>query len=417
MRAMRTLRCIISGASLRPFAALVFVALTGALTTWFQTAPLQAQAPASRVFHVRETMGIRRTEYPVSVTLQMAKGALSGVDRIRLMNNSAELPAQFLARAQWDDGSVQTLDVDFNASLAPEEDKRFELEFGPTISAAAKVERGLTVQEQGDTLVVGNLTFSKSGAPFIKSATYRGEGIGTGSNGLTLTDQMGRRLDLSKAQNGNLEVVKPGPLLVVLKYTASIPLDATTSVPVELTVEMPNSKTWVKTTATVSDRTRKLKDIALERPYAWSGFPVLWDFGTDTGTYGAFRAATDQITLTQLTTTAGSNSWKIESGPFNQRRALETSAGPRARLATGWGHLQDGKAAVAFAVARFGKDPGTSTIALSGNGQLTARFQPASPSMQLQLTLFEHFVATPVAIGAATNPTAMLTPPSVTVER
>ena len=87
------------------------------------------------------------------------------------------------------------------------------------------------------------------------------------------------------------------------------------------------------------------------------------------------------------------------------------------RLATGWGHLQDAKSAVAFAVARFGKDAGTSTIALGGSGQLTARFQPASPTTQLQLTLFEHFVATPVAIGAATNPTAMLTPPSVTVER
>jgi len=79
--------------------------------------------------------------------------------------------------------------------------------------------------------------------------------------------------------------------------------------------------------------------------------------------------------------------------------------------------VQDGKAAVAFAVARFGKDAGTSTIALSGGGQATFRFQPAVPSTQLQMTVFEHFVATPVAVGAATNPTAMLNPPSVTVER
>lgn len=414
---MRPLRCTVPGRSLRLFTAGLFLGLLGWIDSPLSSLVLRAQAPATRVFHVRETMGIRRTEYPVSVTIQMTRGALSSVDHVRLMNNSAELPAQFTARSQWDDGSVQSLDVDFNASLDPEEDKRFELQLGADVTAAAKVERGLSVREQGDTLVVGNVTFSKSGAPFIRSVSYRGEGIATGSNGLTVTDQMGRRLDLSKAQNATLDVVKPGPLLVVLKYTASIPLDATTSVPVELTVEMPNSKTWVKTTAVVSDRTRKLKDIALERPYAFSGFPVLWDFGTDTGTYGAFRAATDQITLTQLTTTAGSNSWKIESGPFNQRRALETSAGPRVRLATGWGHLQDAKSAVAFAVARFGKDPGTSTIALGGNGQLTARFQPASASTQLQLTLFEHFVATPVAIGAATNPTAMLTPPSVTVER
>ena len=54
--------------------------------------------------------------------------------------------------------------------------------------------------------------------------------------------------------------------------------------PVESLLEMPNSKTWVKTTATVTDRGRKLRDIALERPFAFAGFPVLWDFGTDSGT-------------------------------------------------------------------------------------------------------------------------------------
>lgn len=375
------------------------------------------QAPATRVFHVRETIGIRRTEYPVSVSFQLAKGALSDVSHARVLTNSAEVAAQFTAIASWDDGSVQTLDADFNASLDPEEDRRFELQFGPAVTAAVKPARGLTVEDQPDAIIVGNLKFQKNGSPLLASATYRGEGIGAGANGLTLTDTNGRRHDLSKAQGGRLEVVKAGPLLVVLKYRVAIQLDDTTSVPVELLLEMPNSKTWLKTTATVIDRTRRLKDIAIERPYAWSGFPVLWDFGTDSGTYGVFRAATDAITLTQTSTASGSSGWKIESGPLNQRRAVETSAGARNKTATGWGHLQDAKSAVAFAFARFGRDPGTYTIALSGGGQTTFRFQPTTPSTQPQIVLFEHFVSTPVAIGAATNPTAMLTPPSVTVER
>ena len=36
---------------------------------------------------------------------------------------------------------------------------------------------------------------------------------------------------------------------------------------------------------------------------------------------------------------------------------------------------------------------------------------------QHRLTVYEHFVATPVAIGAATNPMAMLTPLVVSVDR
>lgn len=378
---------------------------------------LAQQGSTTRVFRIRETAGIRRTEYPVSVSVQIPRGGLGDVGHARVMTNSAEVPVQLTARSTWDDGSVQTLEIDFNASMEPEEDRRYELQFGPAVTPAAVTPRGLTVEDQPDAVVVGSLRFSKSGSPLLASVSYRGEEIGTGANGLTLTDTNGRRHDLSAAQGASLEIVKKGPLLVVLKYTATVPIDETTSVPVELLMEMPNSKTWLKTTATVSDRTRKLKDIAIERPYAWSGFPVLWDFGTDSSTYGVFRTATDAITLTQTSSSAGTNGWKIESGPVTQRRAVELSAGTREKTAGGWGHIQDAKAAVAFGFARFGRDPGVYTIALSGSGQATFRVAPAVPPVQQQLVLYEHFVATPVAIGAATNPTAMLSPLVVTVER
>jgi hypothetical protein len=362
-------------------------------------------------------MGIRRTAYPVSVTFQLPKGALSDAAHARVMTNGAEEPAQLTARAAWDDGSVQTLDADFNVSIGPEEDRRYELEFGSGVTAGAPPARGLTVEDRPDSIVVGKLTFTKSGSPLLASASYRGEGIGTGANGLTVTDGSGRRHDLSSAQGARLEVVKPGPLLVVLRYTATIPIDAGASVPVELLMEMPNSKTWLKTTVTVTDRSRSLRDIAVERPYAFSGFPVLWDFGTDSHTAGAFRAAADAVTLTQTARPDGAGAWRIEAGPQNQRRAIEISADGREKVAAGWGHLQDETSAVAFAVARFGRDPGTYTIALSGAGQATFRIAPAAPAQEQRLVLYEHFVATPVAIGAATNATAMLNPLAVTVER
>jgi hypothetical protein len=382
------------------------------------TLPIAAQQPAGvRIFHVRETAGIRRTAYPVTVAVPLPKGAVADATHARVMTNSAEVPAQFTARQSWDDGSVQTLDIDFSPNLDPEEDRRYELQFGPSVTPAANTARGLTVVDQPDAIVVGNLKFSKSGSPQLASVSYRGEGIGSGSNGLTVTDTNGRRIDLSKAQGAKLEVLKGGPLMVALRYTATLPIDETTSVPVELLMEMPSSKSWLKTTATVTDRGRKVKDIAVERPYAWSGFPVIWDFGTDSGTYGVFQAAADNVTLTQTATDAGATGWKVETGPANQRRAIEVSAGSRNKNAGGWGHLQDAKSAVAFAFARFGRDAGTYSIALSGSGRATFRFAPSTGSGQPQMVLFEHFVSTPVAIGAATNPLAMLSPLAVTVER
>ena len=110
------------------------------------TSMLAQPAVTTRVFHVRETMGIRRTEYPVSATFQLPKGALADTQHARVTTNGGEVPAQFTARATWDDGSVQTLDVDFNASVAPEEDRRYELQCGTGVTPGAPPSRGLTVQ-------------------------------------------------------------------------------------------------------------------------------------------------------------------------------------------------------------------------------------------------------------------------------
>jgi hypothetical protein len=399
-------------------AAMAGAIVAALFTTALLAAPRAAQPSSGvRVFHIRETAGIRRTAYPVTVPVPLPRGALADAAHARIMTNSAEVAAQFTARQSWDDGSVQTLDIDFSPNLDPEEDRRYELQFGSAVTPAAVTTRGLTVVDQPDAVVVGTLKFSKSGSPQLVSVSYRGEGIGTGQNGLTVTDMNGRRIDLSKAQGARLEVLKGGPLMVSLHYTATLPIDESTSVPVDLVMEMPSSKSWLKTTVTVTDRSRKVKDIAIERPYAWSGFPVVWDFGTDSGTYGVFQAATDAVTLTQTSTESGPGGWRIETGPPNQRRVVEMSAGSRNKNAGGWGHVQDAKSAVAFAIPRFGRDAGTYSIALTGAGQATFRVAPAGGAGQPQITVYEHFVSTPVAIGAATNPMAMLTPIAVTVER
>jgi hypothetical protein len=331
-----------------------------------------AQTTATIPFHVRESAGIRRTEYPVSAQFTLAKGALKDDSHARLVFNGAEVVAQFTATALWEDQSVRTLDVDFNASLDPEENRPYQLQYGESVSASSAPTRGLTVEDRPDAVQVGSLRFSKSGSPLLASAAYRGEGVGSGQNGLVITDDLGQRHDLTAATSPRMEILKRGPLYVVLRYSATLPLTSSYNVAVAVTLEMPSSKSWVKMIAVV---------------------------------------------LTQSANPAGASGWKIETGPQAQRRAYETSAGTRVKNASGWGHFQDAKAAVAFAVERFGRDAGTYTIALDGHGQASFRWTPGEPASEHRFAVYEHFVGTPVAIGAATNPTAMLNPLAVTIER
>jgi hypothetical protein len=122
-----------------------------------------------------------------------------------------------------------------------------------------------------------------------------------------------------------------------------------------------------------------------------------------------FRNATDAAALVQ-TVTAKGGSWIVQTGPRGDLRPYETSAGSRTKTATGWGHLLDGRNAVAFAIERFASEPGIHRVTLDGEGRLSFSVAPAAPKTSHRLTVYEHFVSTPVAIGAATNPTAMLNP-------
>jgi hypothetical protein len=378
---------------------------------------LSAQGPATLGFRVRETVGIQRTQYPVRARIPLRQGILTNPTAVRLSANGTEVPAQFSAASSWSDGSIQTLDVDFNASLEPEEERRYQLEYGAGIAPVPSTARALSVVEQADAIQVGNLRFSRSGTPLLSSAAYRVEAIGKGRNGVAVIDDRGRRHDLTTARNPAMDVLKRGPLMVALRYSAALPIDEAYSAAVEVLIEMPNSKSWVKMSASVRDPGRRVRDISIETPFAFDAFPWSWDFGTDSGTYGAFRAASDLVLLTQTTTAAGPTGWTIQTGAKEQMRRYETSAGRQVKTAAGWGHIQDAQSVVAFALDSFGRNPGTYTIGLTGQGQASFRYAPAAPPLVHQVTVYQHFVPAPVAIGAATNPTSMLNPPVVTIDR
>jgi len=121
--------------------------------------------------------------------------------------------------------------------------------------------------------------------------------------------------------------------------------------------------------------------------------------------------------LTQVIGPPNGSQWQIRSGEKGHEQSYEATGGSRPAVAEGWGHVQNQKEAVAFAVEGFGWQEGTYTIALDGNGQAAFTFAPARPLTRHQLTIYEHFVAPPAAIGAATSPVSMLNPLTVFCER
>ena len=407
-----------------PFRCLVL----GLMVLASASAP-SAQGKQTASIRVTEASGIRRTEYPVHARVAVPQRALADASQAQLRLNEMAVPAQVTVIAKWPDGSAQSIDVDFNVSLAPAESRTYQLDYGPSVAGA--VPRGLAVTEEADVIQIGSVKWTKSGAPLIASATYvRAEFIGQfaqARNGFVIVDKAGARHELASATPLKAELLKRGPLSAVLQYSGSIPFDAGYAVPFTLTIEMPNSKSWVRMSASVTDPASRVRDLDFDTPFSLGAFPWLWDFATENGSYGVLRNANDTVVFTQIVEARpqGSNSWKIDTGAQAELRPLEASVKPatptaadRAHVTAGWGHLQSPTQAVAFAVDGMGESVGTYTVTLNGQGQATYRFSPGArpiAATPLHFTVYQHFVSVPVPIGAATTPTSMLHAPVVEV--
>src|SRR5262245_36619892 len=74
-----------------------------------------AQKAAGVAVRVAETNGIRRNEYPVRATINVPQGVIREASNARLLLMDKEVAAQYTAMSTWPNGSIRSLDVDFNA--------------------------------------------------------------------------------------------------------------------------------------------------------------------------------------------------------------------------------------------------------------------------------------------------------------
>ena len=370
---------------------------------------LEAQTPKSVALTVKETTGIRRYRYPVGVRVPFPKGALSSADNARLTLNGAEVPGQFTSESLWPDGSVQWLAVDLNAEIGPNEEQKYQLEYGVDVKAGPP-SKGLLVTENADSIQVGNVRFGRTGSPLLVSVKYRNEVLRAPGTGFSVVDGAGKLVDLKSADPIKLDILKRGPIYVALRYSGRLALDEGSIVPFVVTAEMPNSKAWIKVTAQVDDPSKRLKGIVYQMPFSFGPFPWVWDFGTDRWTYGSLRNSSDSMILTETVKTPESSDWQIKFGPKGQEQSYETAPKGRSSRLVRWGHIQDSKDVIAFGVDANPSLPGQYEFALDGEGHGSIRFTSATPAAQQRLAVYHHFVSTPVQIGAVTSASAMLSP-------
>ena len=377
-------------------------------------APVSAQWTAS--VRVEEPAGIRRTAFPSRLSMEVPEGRLEYVSQLRLMNGSTEVAAQGTAWSRWPDGSIRELDLDFNISIGPFEERVLELRYGTEVSGTVPRGRGLVAMEDDRGVALGSIRLNRIGSPLLASVAYREELIGQGRNGIVVVERSGIRRDSREIVWEPVQLLKSGPVAVLVRYQGRLIMSGGSNADITLDVEAPNSKSWLKITALISDPDGRVGDVAIETPLRMGAHPWTWDFATPNATYGAFRDPTGSAIFTRTVDETGAGSWRVMAGAAGGERPYEQSPPGIVEPSKMWAHFVGADEAIAFAVETRQGTPGRVTMWFTGTGQTSVGFRSAEPQSEHELTVYQHYVSTPLPIGAATSPASILNPLSVTVE-
>src|SRR5262245_51283537 len=110
--------------------------------------------PAEIMVTVADPAGVRRSGWPVTSGVPLARGALRDLRAVALFSaDGREVPLQVDALSRWPDGSVRWLLLDFQVDLKVGEKQPFTLRYGPGTRRTA-VEKPVTVSEEGRAVAI-----------------------------------------------------------------------------------------------------------------------------------------------------------------------------------------------------------------------------------------------------------------------
>lgn len=370
-------------------------------------------APRRIAIQVRETAGIRRFGYPVTVHVFLPPGSLHQEQQARLVNREGKpVPAQMTATSKHPDGSLNQLEVDLNLSPGPLETIHLAFEYGDGIMNA-EPKQGLTFSETADTYQVSAYTIRKDAQPLISNIRYGREYLKPG--GIEIVAWTGEVEHSLRAARRQWTVEKRGPFQVRLRcegvYASQGDLP---EFPFSLTLEFVSTKSWVGLRHSVHPTAAADRPLALGTAAHFQlSSRLLWDLDVDYWLYGVLEEG-EQMTFSQR-----QDSWLCEQGKVGKETAYAASTasspGAKAPRSKGWGHFQESRAD--GNVIAFGLNGSAATEVyssrLTSEGKMLLR-GTASGSEDPQLNTFFHFIPVPAQHTARTSPAAMMSPLVVT---
>ena len=245
------------------------------------------------------------------------------------------------------------------------------------------------------------MKFGKRGWPLLASIEYRGEIVGQGPNGLTLTDAAGARDEFGTARAVAVDVAE------ARSPARGDPVYGTR--PARRRRGGPGHDHLRDAEQQVVDQVERLGG----RSGAARSRRVLRDALRARRTPVDVGLRNRQRHVRRLPGAgrhgpihAGGDARRRTSGvrkPARRRNGGSTNnqcPGARPRPQAG-GHLLDTKNAIAFAMDRFAAAPGITRCRSRARDRLLSASPARSRRANHQLTVYQHYVGTPVAIGAA----------------
>lgn len=364
-------------------------------------------APHDRVtIQVRETLGLRRFGYPVTVSVPLPSGAVREAQQVILEQEGHLLRGvQVDVRSRWPDGSLQWLWLAFNTSPGPFEVQNLVLRFGPDV---ARPDPGAgVVRENADSFVLRDVyRFPRTGPHFLTSIRYGTREFLSAPARWFWKEQPDAPEEALEIRQGRL--VSAGPIHAAVELTGSV---GRRNVPFRLMVTQPNSKSWFDATLELPNPGGSDGQLGLVVPYAMERRPVLYDFGAGSWIYGQLRDGGRAILRI-----ARGGAWNLLAPPATAASPMQeyAASGPRQARAEGWAHLIDGSQAgraIAFGSPSFADShrPYTGEIEVGADGA-TRMVWHAGKRSRLTVQALYHHVSDPIHVSAATSPPAMLYP-------
>jgi hypothetical protein len=396
-------------------------------TVLFPLAVLGSAVQAGERVHieVKETAGIRRFGYPLSVELGLERPVAEGA-KFRLLDGDKPIPAQF-RRLEKRDGQAGGVSIDFEGSFLPFEARRYAIEIGPDVAASPEP-GGLTIEELADAYRVRNgphlaWEIPKSLAGLLRSVkTPEAEYLRPDSAGMLIRTKSGALHPVAGALRSR--VVKAGPFDCVIRFESDEDLGGKEKVASTIDLEFPRSKSWVRVGWKVTDPEELADGLGTDLRLHVEGERTLVDFGADGLVYAALekgQAAAFRAGLPTLAHRLGNQPfWEVLRGAPPELEPYAASGLTGVRRCDGWAHVMDRERTTAVAVAEFARrTQDRIEVESSGRLQVWRDFRSNGvaqpPARDKSLLFWLHFVTSPPHVGAVTSPQSMQAPLEVTV--